>query len=315
MEAIRREGRQSSAAIPTIPSASTDSSTARSMAWRSSATSADEAPLVVCEAVWQYSHHVLPGLVAHKGPILTVANWSGEWPGLVGMLNLNGCLTKAGVKYSTLWSGDFTDKPFLNGLRQWLTAEKVRARPHHVRPLDPSTCPPMPKPWARAGRANCAATRPSWASSTKAAWACTTPSFPTSSSMPLGVFKERLSQSALYAAMRTVSDARSAGRSRLAGRQGHAFLTGPNPETDLTDDQILDQCKMYIAALRIADDFGCDVIGIQYQQGLKDLAPASDLAEGLLNNVDRPPVSAAGKRSRSRPTRPKCRTRPPGPTG
>ena len=47
---------------------------------------------------------------------------------------------------------------------------------------------------------------------------------------------------------------------------------------------------MYIAALRIADDFGCDAIGIQYQQGLKDLVPASDLAEGLLNNVDRPPV-------------------------
>ena len=47
------------------------------------------APLVVCEAMWQYSHHVLPGLVGHRGPILTVANWSGEWPGLVGMLNLN----------------------------------------------------------------------------------------------------------------------------------------------------------------------------------------------------------------------------------
>jgi len=29
---------------------------------------------------------------------------------------------------------------------------------------------------------------------------------------------------------------------------------------------------MYIAALRIADEFGCDAIGIQYQQGLKDLA-------------------------------------------
>ena len=52
------------------------------------------------------------------------------------------------------------------------------------------------------------------------------------------------------------------------------FRTGPNPETDLTDAQILEQCKMYIAALRIADDFGCDAIGIQYQQGLKDLAPA-----------------------------------------
>src|SRR5205823_12464442 len=48
--------------------------------------------------------------------------------------------------------------------------------------------------------------------------------------------------------------------------------------------------RMYIAALRIANDFGCDAIGIQYQQGLKDLAPASDLVEGLLNNVERPPA-------------------------
>ena len=52
------------------------------------------------------------GLYTHRGPILTVANWSGQWPGLVGMLNLNGSLTKAGVKYSTLWSEDFTDEFF-----------------------------------------------------------------------------------------------------------------------------------------------------------------------------------------------------------
>ena len=57
-----------------------------------------DARLIVAEAVWQYSHHVLSGLLGHKGPILTVANWSGTWPGLVGMLNLNGSLTKAGKK-------------------------------------------------------------------------------------------------------------------------------------------------------------------------------------------------------------------------
>ena len=77
-----------------------------------------EAPLVVVEAVWQYSHHILHGLYTHQGPILTVANWSGEWPGLVGMLNLNASLTKAGVAYSTLWSIDFTDEFFRNGLRR-----------------------------------------------------------------------------------------------------------------------------------------------------------------------------------------------------
>lgn len=49
-----------------------------------------DVPLIVAEAVWQYSHHVLAGLREHRGPILTVANWSGQWPGLVGLLNING---------------------------------------------------------------------------------------------------------------------------------------------------------------------------------------------------------------------------------
>jgi hypothetical protein len=34
------------------------------------------APLIVVEAVWQYTHHILHGLMIHKGPILTAANWS-----------------------------------------------------------------------------------------------------------------------------------------------------------------------------------------------------------------------------------------------
>jgi len=43
-----------------------------------------DAPVIVAEAVWQYSHHVLGGLYHHNGPVLTVAKLSGEWPGLVG---------------------------------------------------------------------------------------------------------------------------------------------------------------------------------------------------------------------------------------
>jgi hypothetical protein len=57
-----------------------------------------DAPLIVAEAVWQYSHHLLAGLRNHRGPILTVANWSGQWPGLVGLLNLNGSLTKSSMR-------------------------------------------------------------------------------------------------------------------------------------------------------------------------------------------------------------------------
>src|ERR1700729_2492149 len=94
-----------------------------------------DAPLVVAEAVWQYSQHLLGGLISHHGPILTVANWSGTWPGLVGLLNLNGSLTKAGVKYSTLWSEEFTDKPFTKKLHDWLKSGKCTHKTRHVVPL------------------------------------------------------------------------------------------------------------------------------------------------------------------------------------
>src|SRR5664279_5018704 len=100
-----------------------------------------DAPLIVAEAVWQYSHHVMAGLRSHRGPILTVANWSGQWPGLVGMLNLNGSLTKAGVAYSTIWSVDFADDFFLHGIRQWIKEGKITHPTTHVRDLNAGSLP------------------------------------------------------------------------------------------------------------------------------------------------------------------------------
>jgi hypothetical protein len=252
------------------------------------------APLIVCEAVWQYSHQVLIGLVSHKGPILTVANWSGEWPGLVGMLNLNACLTKAGRPFSTLWSLDFTDEFFLGGLRKWLRGEMVVHDLSHVHPLEGMR---LPAEEQRIGGELAGELRGNKAILGVFDEGCMgmyNGIIEDALLMPLGVGKERLSQSALYAEMLATPDAEARAARAWLDAKGMRFLTGPNPETDLTDGQILEQCKMYIAALRIADDFGCDVIGIQYQQGLKDLAPASDLAEGLLNNGDRPPVKARG---------------------
>ncbi len=253
-----------------------------------------DAPLVVVEAVWQYTNHVLPGLTTHRAPILTVANWSGEWPGLVGMLNLNGSLTKASVPYSSLWSEDFTDAFFLDGLRRWLRDGSVTHDTSHVRPLDPSH---LPGSAARIGgelASELLRDKAIMGIFDEGCMGMYNAIIPDELLHATGVFKERLSQSALYAAMRTVPDAEAAEIRRWLDAKGVRFITGPDPEKDLTDDQILEQCKMYIAVLRIADDFGCDLVGIQYQQGLKDLTAASDLAEGMLNNVDRPPVRAAG---------------------
>ncbi len=248
------------------------------------------APLIVAEAVWQYSHHVLAGLTSHQGPILTVANWSGQWPGLVGMLNLNGSLTKAGVAYSTLWSDNFDDETFLKGLKTWLTTGKVKHVTAHVKPLAKVRLPAAAKKAGIAFAKQLKKDKAIMGVFDEGCMGMFNAIIPDELIHPTGVYKERLSQSALYARMQTVSDAEALNVYQWYLDKGVKFQFGPNEATDLTEAQVLQQCKMYIAAVRIADDFGCQTIGIQYQQGLRDLAPASDLVEGTLNNIERPPV-------------------------
>jgi hypothetical protein len=256
----------------------------------------EDAPLLIVEAVWQYSHHVLHGLITHQGPILTVANWSGQWPGLVGMLNLNGSLTKAGVPYSTLWSNDFSDEPFLTKLQAWLNGAAVIHDTSHVKPLSALQLPAEAEQVGVALARRLKREKAIMGVFDEGCMGMFNAIVPDHLLNPSGVYKERLSQSALYAAMREVPDSEALEVRQWLDAKGVQFKTGPNPETDLTDEQILGQCRMYIAALRIADEFGCDTIGIQYQQGLKDLAPASDLVEGMLNNTDRPPVKSSDGR-------------------
>lgn len=251
-------------------------------------------PIIVAEAVWQYSHHILHGLISHEGPILTVANWSGTWPGLVGMLNLNGSLTKAGVPYATLWSEDFsTDKTFCKKFRSWLETGTTGHTTSHVRKYTP------PK---ASKRANDVALRIAKDLDRNKAILGVFDEFcmgmynaaiPDELLFSTGVYKERLSQSSLYYEMTQVTQKEADEVYDFLVKKGFNFHYGRNGKTDLTKAQVLEQCKMYIAACRIGDSFGCESIGIQYQQGLKDLVPASDLVEGMLNSTDRPPVRNA----------------------
>ncbi|MGB7345700.1 MAG: fucose isomerase [Pirellulaceae bacterium] len=256
-----------------------------------------ESPLIVAEAVWQYSHHVLPGLTTHRGPLLTVANWSGQWPGLVGMLNLNGSLTKAGVKYSTLWGEDFADADFIGKLKTWLQSGEIVHRIDHVAEIVPGRIEHELAEFGKQMAYDLMANKAIMGVFDEGCMGMFNAIIPDHLLNAVGVFKERLSQSALYFETTQVSDDEARECYQWYLDQGFRFHLGSDEATDLTESQILLQCKTYIAALRIADDFGCDTIGIQYQQGLKDLLPASDLVEGSLNSTSRPPVrSRCGSR-------------------
>ncbi|MHC4990039.1 MAG: fucose isomerase [Planctomycetota bacterium] len=253
-----------------------------------------QSPLIVAEAVWQYSHHVLHGLMSHEGPILTVANWSGQWPGLVGMLNLNGSLTKAGVKYSTLWGEDFADEGFRRKLDQWLRTGSARHRTTHVTPMAKVKVPAAERRLGEALAAQLQRQKAILGVFDEGCMGMFNAIIPDHLLNPTGVYKERLSQSAFHYATTQVPKREARAVVRWLEDAGMTFRYGRDPDQHLTRDQVLTQCKMYIAAIRLADEFGCDAIGIQYQQGLKDCLPASDLVEGMLNDSVRPPVRKSG---------------------
>lgn len=289
--ALKREGVELRRAFPVNPVVGHGFVTSQRMGMDVFATIPPDAPVLFATAAWQYTHHVLPGMRSHRGPILTVANWSGQWPGLVGLLNLNGSLVKAGVRFSSLWSETFVDDFFTRGLREWLSTGRIQHDLTHVRPFD--------------GKGNADYLEVGKAVARQLMRRKAILGVFDEGCMGMynaiiddeilnrsGMYKERLSQSTLVAAMRSVTDVEAGDVLQWLLHKGLRFEFGTDPATELTRDQVLEQCKMYIAATRLAHDFGCDAIGIQYQQGLKDMTPASDLVEGLLNNADRPPVYA-----------------------
>ena len=249
-----------------------------------------QAPLIVAVAVWQYSYHILAGLRDHQGPILTIANWNGQWPGLVGMLNLNGSLTKMGVTYSTIWSENFQDEFFLRGIRQWLKDGTITHDTSHVRDLDVKLLPREETELGAALAKQLKKDKAIFGIFDEGSMGMYNAIIDDEILNPCGIYKERLSQSALLAEMRLVSEEEAQDVRTWLNNKGMRFAVGSNEATELTDTQILEQIKMYIAAVRMAAAYSCDAIGIQYQLGLKDITAASDLAEGLLNNVERPPV-------------------------
>ena len=158
-----------------------------------------DAPIIIAESVWEYSHHIYPGLLTHRGPVLNIANWSGTWPGLVGMLNINACLTKAGRKFSTLWSVDFTDDWFLTRLKKWLeTGKEIKQDTSHVHAFDPASLKKNELAIGEKLAADMVREKVIMGIFDEGCMGMYNALVPDELLFPLGIYKERLNQSALY---------------------------------------------------------------------------------------------------------------------
>ena len=253
-----------------------------------------DAPVIVLISAWQYSHHIAPSLVTHRGPVLLVANFDGTWPGLVGMLNLAGSLTSLGRPYSRLWSETFDDQDFLDGLRAWLETGEIHHDLSHLTEITREHSLMQ----TEAGKVG--AEVGAWSLRHKEimglfdtfCMGMINGVFPLKALYDIGMPIEALSQSDLLVEMALVPDALREECLAWYEARGMDFRWGDDPATGLTRAQVKEQCAMMIAMARYAERFGLSAVGVQYQQGLARSCAASDFAEGAIGSTDRFPIPA-----------------------
>ncbi len=63
-----------------------------------------EDPMIGIYAHWVYAPHTTDGVVGKQNPLLLASNFSGRWPGLVGLLNTGASLTSLDRAHSRIWT-------------------------------------------------------------------------------------------------------------------------------------------------------------------------------------------------------------------
>jgi hypothetical protein len=249
-------------------------------------------PVIVLLTSWQYSHHIAPSLAKHNGPVLILANFDGTWPGLVGALNLEGSLTSLGKEYSRLWSENFDDPFFYAKLEEWFTSGAIHHDLNYLTSV-PSNSFLFHSEYGKLGKylgEYILQKKEIMGLFDSFCMGMINGVFPQKALCKIGMPLESLSQSMLVHEMSKVSQAEREECLQFYKKKGMTFKFGDNPAKELTKEQVLEQCAMLIAMARVTEEFGLTCVGVQYQQGLKDVCAASDFAEGAIGSTDRFPI-------------------------
>lgn len=250
-----------------------------------------KAPIIVLLNIWAYAHHVCGPLQTHKGPVLVLANFDGTFPGLVALLNHSASLDRLNVKHSRLWSEDFNnDTFFTNNLITWLKTGIIKHSTKHFINASKLKVSAAAERIGKKIAKDILCERRIMGQMDPGCMgmlnAVMDPAKLGAAGMPI----EYLNQSDLLAEMALVSDEEAQKCLDYLLRKGTHFHWGTNKFKELVYEQVLSQMKIYVSACRFVSRYGLSTIGIPYQYGLVRCVPATDLAEGMLNNSDRPPV-------------------------
>ena len=246
-------------------------------------------PLIGVYSHWVYGPHTTDGVVGKDSPLLLASNFSGTWPGLVGLLNTAACLESVGRRASRIWTdaADWSrDEAFMARLDAWCRDGAVRY------PTDALHAPP-PIPAAAAQLAA------SVHDGFKRRRALALMLGDTSMGMINGYFgprwlnrvgfaEHKVDQAWIIERGRSVTDQRIDDALAFVLDRGVTFHYGGAGAADFDVQATREQLRDYLAVLDLVNEFHADCIGWQYQLGLIRLRPPSDFAEGLFNSTCRP---------------------------
>jgi L-fucose isomerase-like protein len=242
-------------------------------------------PIIGIYTHWVYGPHTTDGVVGKDNPLLLVSNFSGTWPGLVGLLNTAACLESVGRKCSRIWtSADnwASDENFLANLKEWCE------HGHIDYPID--------ELYYRVNISESAehlADQVATEINKRRILALMLGD--TSMGMINGYFGPRLlnkhgftehkvDQAWIIYRGRNITQDRIDQAYEFVKQHGVTFHYADDFDENATKEQLRD----YLTVLDLVNEFKTDCIGWQYQLGLINLRPPSDFAEGLLNSICRP---------------------------
>lgn len=248
----------------------------------------DDPMIGVC-VHWFYGPHTTDGVVGKENPLLLASNFSGKWPGLVGLLNTGACLESVGRKFSRAWTSakDWTqDADFMARLDEWCTTGKIKY-PEDEIATDTSVS------------ADAAKIAKKVADGIRKRRVLALMLGDTSMGMingyfgprllnPIGFTEHKIDQAWLVDRAPKINQKRVDDAYKYVCDKGVTFHHGEKGAEDFDANATKDQLRDYLAVLDFVDEFKADCMGWQYQLGLILLRPPSDFSEGLLNSVCRP---------------------------
>lgn len=241
-------------------------------------------PMIGLYTHWVFGPHTVDGVIGKDNPLLMMSNFSGTWPGLVGLLNTGACLQAEGRQHSRIWSetalSENDEKMHL--LENWCDTGRIEY---------PSGCVRAPVTVGRDAEITAdkvyreiSAQRSLVLMLGDTSMGMTNGYFGPRILHKIGFAEHKVDQAWIIDYGKRVSEKRIEDAFAFVKDRGVTFHYGGDFSAHDTKEQLRD----YLAVLDLVDEFSADCIGWQYQLGMIHQRPPSDFAEGLFNSVCRP---------------------------